>query len=272
MTEATEVIVVVDTNAPSDRLTTLSATVRSGTSDAAVPQLWARGPDLPGSIQLPASFAIVPSASAPINAPITLALDLHVARGAQGEPELRFDRVARFQFTPHRTTVIRLFLPVECATRAYGCASAGPCTIARLCEEAGLTCGDDARCQSPVVIPVPTTQDDASAVHPRPDIVTPTADVTADVDATDATDALTDGPADADTDAQDATDAVDVRGVDSGACAPGMHECGGACVSDTSTATCGSSCTACPAPPHAQATCNGSTCGFGCDTGWADCD
>jgi hypothetical protein len=47
-------------------------------------------------------------------------------------------------------------------------------------------------------------------------------------------------------------------------CPAGTHECSGACVSNTSVATCGTSCTPCAAPPGAFATCDGVACGISC--------
>jgi hypothetical protein len=43
-------------------------------------------------------------------------------------------------------------------------------------------------------------------------------------------------------------------------------------VASADLATCGSSCTPCPSPPNATATCNGSTCGYTCNAGFGDCD
>lgn len=58
-------------------------------------------------------------------------------------------------------------------------------------------------------------------------------------------------------------------------CAPGTHECGGQCLNDASTNSCGSSCTPCPIPDNGQSTCDaaGATraCGFTCGAGHKKC-
>ncbi|HEY3358259.1 MAG TPA: kelch repeat-containing protein [Polyangia bacterium] len=54
-------------------------------------------------------------------------------------------------------------------------------------------------------------------------------------------------------------------------CASGKHPCGGNCVADTDPAHCGSSCSPCPAPAGATATCDGRTCGLACPTGSHAC-
>src|SRR5262249_47942683 len=52
------------------------------------------------------------------------------------------------------------------------------------------------------------------------------------------------------------------------ACVAGYHACG-ECASDLSLATCGTSCTPCPAAPaHGSATCDGTSCDFVCDDGY----
>jgi hypothetical protein len=59
----------------------------------------------------------------------------------------------------------------------------------------------------------------------------------------------------------------------SNACGSTMHECPGVgCVSNTSTATCGSSCTPCPVPSGGTATCDGVSCGVSCASGSHVCD
>jgi hypothetical protein len=69
-----------------------------------------------------------------------------------------------------------------------------------------------------------------------------------------------------DTRALTTTDCVD--GACVYACEAGAHECAGSCVSDTDPATCGASCSPCPAPPaNATVTCDGTSCGYVCDSG-----
>jgi len=48
------------------------------------------------------------------------------------------------------------------------------------------------------------------------------------------------------------------------ACPMGTHDCNGICASDTSVATCGTSCTRCPAPLGSTPTCDGVSCGTTC--------
>lgn len=55
-------------------------------------------------------------------------------------------------------------------------------------------------------------------------------------------------------------------------CATGFHECGAACVSDSSVNSCGASCTPCVVPLNASAaTCVHGTCGFTCSEGFDVC-
>ncbi len=52
------------------------------------------------------------------------------------------------------------------------------------------------------------------------------------------------------------------------ACGAGTHDCDGLCVSNSAVTSCGTSCSACPAPPAGgAATCDGATCGFRCEIG-----
>jgi hypothetical protein len=55
-------------------------------------------------------------------------------------------------------------------------------------------------------------------------------------------------------------------------CNSGFHVCGRACVSSSSTDSCGSSCQSCPTYANASPTCDGSACGFECNDGYSDCD
>ena len=47
-------------------------------------------------------------------------------------------------------------------------------------------------------------------------------------------------------------------------CPAGNHDCGGTCVSNSSTQSCGTSCSPCSAPPNYVATCDGTSCGTSC--------
>ncbi|MFO0580012.1 MAG: LamG-like jellyroll fold domain-containing protein [Polyangia bacterium] len=57
-----------------------------------------------------------------------------------------------------------------------------------------------------------------------------------------------------------------------GQCDKGWRQCGRACVAMYDPGACGTGCTPCPKPPHAQATCDSNYCGFTCDAGYHDCD
>ncbi|MDP1918147.1 MAG: hypothetical protein Q8L14_18020 [Myxococcales bacterium] len=54
-------------------------------------------------------------------------------------------------------------------------------------------------------------------------------------------------------------------------CGSNQHACAGACVDNTSVATCGSSCSACPGTSNGSATCNGTTCGLQCNASYHLC-
>lgn len=57
-----------------------------------------------------------------------------------------------------------------------------------------------------------------------------------------------------------------------GQCPSGQHDCSGVCRSDTSPASCGDSCTACPQPPGATGTsCDAGECDFTCGAGTTRC-
>jgi len=52
-------------------------------------------------------------------------------------------------------------------------------------------------------------------------------------------------------------------------CGTGTHRCGSSCVANSSTANCGpTACVPCPVPANASATCDGTSCGFSCNTGF----
>src|SRR6185369_9812958 len=56
-----------------------------------------------------------------------------------------------------------------------------------------------------------------------------------------------------------------------GVCAA-CHVCSGQCVSRSLVGSCGTLCSPCPAPPaNAAGTCDGTTCGFACNSGYVRC-
>jgi Notch 1 len=61
-------------------------------------------------------------------------------------------------------------------------------------------------------------------------------------------------------------------GAEGAACGPGTHVCSGKCLPDTSPASCGSSCAACPSVLGGTATCDGKQCQVQCPVGKKPCD
>lgn len=55
-------------------------------------------------------------------------------------------------------------------------------------------------------------------------------------------------------------------------CQADHHRCGGSCVSDFDTATCGAACTPCPTDPNGVTVCDGATCSIECLPGTISCD
>jgi hypothetical protein len=51
-------------------------------------------------------------------------------------------------------------------------------------------------------------------------------------------------------------------------CPAGTHACGETCSSNLSVSSCGTSCTPCPVPSNATATCDGTSCGVACPNGY----
>src|SRR5664279_2774748 len=56
------------------------------------------------------------------------------------------------------------------------------------------------------------------------------------------------------------------------ACESGQHLCGGKCVRNDDTSSCGAACSACPVPQNGTATCDGTSCGGSCPTGKTLCN
>jgi hypothetical protein len=115
---------------------------------------------------------------------------------------------------------------------------------------------------------VSTGRDSASddVFSPSPD-ATPGDDVSAPGE-----DAGLDAPSSVDANEAGGIDAAKPdAGIDAGGCTSGFHECSGSCVSNTSIATCGASCTACAPPSGSTATCDGTSCGFTCGSATHAC-
>ncbi len=282
---ATEVLVVIDSDAPADRVLTLSATVVGSDAADGGNRMWVRGASASGGITLPASFGVTPRAAGAAEA-ITLRVEASLAAGARGEPAVRFLREARFRLSPRNPGVLRIFLPMACGNAATGCTSvsAADCTVAVRCTERMQTCGDRGECVSPETTPVPTALDDGS-VHSGTDgaLDAPASDVANDTQCG-ANEIVCGGscvsrldPAHcgtctnacapvANAIASCATGACDF------VCNANFHRCGTACVANDDVASCGRACTPCLPAPNSVARCDGVTCGIACNAGFGDCD
>jgi hypothetical protein len=250
---ATAVVVAMDTDVPQERPMRIVARVRSGEAATEVLHEFLRaGPGQQGGAVLPASFTVLPRSKATEDEFVTVVLEAQVGATHAGEAAFQIRRTARFRHTRRATTTIRLFLARACGNLATGCRDTAPeaCTVGALCEERGLTCGDEAECVSPDVEPVPfdpeTPLQDA-APHPGPDAGT--------------------------LDAQPGPDASEM---DTGV-RPDTQPGPDACVPDCSGRGCGDdgcggSCGTCGPVPNATAMCTAGRCGFTCAAGFGDCD
>ena len=248
-TAPTEVLVSFNSDAVVGRMASIGATVRLGrtTSGTADVHTWDRD-----TISLPASFAIVPSATESDPDMATLVLGMQIPPGINGEPAVSFERIAHVTFTPHQTTNVAIFLSVACGAARTGCSNNSvPCTMSEWCEEQGLTCGDDAQCVSTDVST--TSLSDASEVSVE------VSDATASGDGLD-------GPQDGRGDAATEVEA-DALEAEAPTCTEGMHVCNGQCAANASTATCGTLCQPCPSDALGSASCDGAMCHLVCDMG-----
>ena len=154
---ATEVVVTLGTDAPTDQTLTITASVRgaaAGIDAGRAVGSWRRGGASP-QITLPASFAVVPAGDRRTEA---IVLDIEASLEANGaQPVRTFHRVARFTLTPRVSASLPIFLPVSCSNSSTGCTSVAPdaCTVSIRCEDTGMTCGDRGECVTPDVTPVP---------------------------------------------------------------------------------------------------------------------
>jgi hypothetical protein len=259
-TPATEVLVVVGSDAPAERVFTLTASIVGPGGTHAMTPVWVSGSGVVRGITLPASFALTPGAGG-IDQPYELQIDASVAAGEHGEPAVAFRRVARFRFVAGQTGVLRIFLSLACGSRANSCTSVpdADCTVAVRCTERGETCGDRGECVPVDVVPTPTTLTDGG-LNMSFDVANDVADATeADVHDGGAMDAA---------DVNRADDGASDTGASCGTCAASETCCNGRC---TDLATDPTSCGAC-----GQA-CNGTicvsaTCSNICVPGRLDCD
>lgn len=238
---ATVVEVLIDTDAPMDRAFSVTATVtRTGdTSPIRMPLQIERGTGA-GQVAFPTSFGVQPPADGARNDAVTLRLEATIPSRAAGEPDIRFRRTARWSFTRGVRGQVRVYLPVRCGSITEGCASASPCTVAALCEESGLTCGNDGTCVRPEVVPESPSDAsvrDASAVMDTGIDSGSDSGVAPSDAGADAMDVTRDTGTDTGTDAR--TDTGTDTGVPTGTLANGRvctaaTECmGGECVSDS---------------------------------------
>ena len=177
-TPATQVIVAIDSDAPQDRTLSIHAFVRNGNATMSPidgGSNFVRSADGSG-ISLPASFGVVRASGSARDANVTLVIEAHLDDGGPTMPALSFRRIARFAFEPGATTVVPIYLSVQCGQPATNCTSVplDQCTAGIRCEESGLTCGDQGVCVQQVVQPTPF-----DGGLPAFDVVPP-ADVTQD--------------------------------------------------------------------------------------------
>ncbi len=157
---ATEVRVVLGTNAPIERTLTVRATVyRTGAmaiEDPISTHTWLRGGAV-GRAVLPGTFTVVPGSGNPRNLPTTLQIDASLEAGSPTEPPITFRRIVRFAFVPNTPMRLPIFLAVECGNPSAGCTTVdrAHCTVSVRCEEQNATCGDLGECVSRDVTVLP---------------------------------------------------------------------------------------------------------------------
>ena len=158
---ATEVVILLGTDAPTTRALTITGSV-SGLGSNAVPHVLTRMRSADGGgLTLPGTFAVTPGTASPGNA-VRLDVTATVAAGLNGQPAIVLHRTARFTFTSHATTSLEMFLPMACANAAQGCTTRGvPCTVTQYCEDHGQTCGDRGIC---IALDVTPTRTDGGVV------------------------------------------------------------------------------------------------------------
>lgn len=177
---ATSVQVLVATNASPERSVLLSATVWADNADAGTPVTLV---DVMGSAErspFAESFTVTPNPQRADSQTVQLLIQMEL--GASGiAPSQTLLRRVRFSFAPRVPSYLRVFLRTECLNPSNECTqNAEPCTVQRVCEERGQTCGDEGTCVSIDTPPMPIT-----------DAGVPPIDVVAEdrpaIDATDAT-------------------------------------------------------------------------------------
>jgi hypothetical protein len=295
---ATQVLVVLDTDAPMTQRLDLRATVSLPESTIAPnPRTWSHGGDARPSIRLPASFSVVPADGAPKNGRVLLYVDATLRTSPT--TTVSFRRTATFDFRPNESWTLRVFIATSCLAPATGCTRSGVCTVAQRCDEQGLTCGDEGRCVRREAVLTPSDLDadtagrdarsiDAMDVANLPDISEPPDVATFDVPTP-----MDTGPMCPSGSRRCGGVCVSVsddprhcggcdracaagQGCVAGACtactAP-RAMCGADCVNrDNNTSHCGACGNACPDRPNATSTCTSARCGISCAAPFIDCD
>jgi hypothetical protein len=223
----TEVLVVVNSNAPSSQLVSYRVWVHDGAespsnrTDAAAQwqQLPGRNPDEG------VSFTIIPKEGGPRDGTFTIRIEAT-------SDGITVSRTHRGQFWRGKRQPLLLAINFDCGRETVGCRDRSiRCTVERLCEEQGRTCGPMATC---IPIDLPTEPFDAG-LDGATLVVPPRADASS-ADAF-STDAFSDVPTDTADDALAQDVAMDAR-VDS--C---TRNCAGRACGDDG---CGGSCGTCP--------------------------
>jgi hypothetical protein len=255
LSDATAVLVVVNSNAPTTDPVQFRAWVRegaelaTGSGDAAV--RWSQGAGREATVA--ETFTVIPKAGGARDGTFSV----YVEASASG---LVVGRTVRSVFTPRRGTTLRVALNFDCGLPAVGCRDLRvACTVQRLCEERGQSCGETGRCVS---IDVPTEEIDAG-VDGATLTVPPRMELDSGVyDARDAAlDAVQDGP---DATTTDARADVCVRSCSGRMCGP--DGCGGSCGSCPGGQSCNGSgqCVAGCTPNCTGRNCGSDGCGGSC--------
>ncbi|MEI8257869.1 MAG: hypothetical protein WCJ30_19510, partial [Deltaproteobacteria bacterium] len=140
--EATEVLVVVDSNVPAAQRLRVDVRVSHSGSAERPNEFYF---DRARSADLPASFAVVPAPGEPAESVVQLDVRATLPDGST----LR--QVSHFRFVAGRTTQLRVFLNALCAAADARCGNA--CTVSEFCDRIGQTCGNDGLCRAVTVTP-----------------------------------------------------------------------------------------------------------------------
>ncbi|MFO0562496.1 MAG: hypothetical protein U0269_31050 [Polyangiales bacterium] len=142
LAKPTEVIVLVNSNAPTSQAVLYRLWVRDGvalaTHRADAAAQWAQWPGRNPNEAV--SFALVPKEGSARNVSFSFRIEATSANSAVAQTR-------RAVFTPGSQTTIRVAINFDCGLSATGCRDLTiPCTVERLCEERGQTCGAAGTC------------------------------------------------------------------------------------------------------------------------------